>query len=319
MSKDGGSQMLRWFDLLRLLQRDECSKREELAEAVGLSVRQIERILARLQEMGFPVINERGKGYRLLKGSNHLPVRLTLEESWALLLLQSCSLKGLGSGADSALQQLLQRLRAQMTEEACQRIGSMQPWVGSDPPTEEVTPEVWQNVVEALSRGLQIRFEYHKVGEAESTRRQVEPWGLTTVDRRWYLQAFETSTQSFKNFRLIRMRQVALLDLKARRPSDYVAGDHLFHRLQIGKGPLVEVRLHCSPFLVEWLRENPLHPQQHIEGNRVCLQVRKSEILTDVLLGLNGLEGAEPAWLQEALLQRLDERRTRLSEFSPES
>lgn len=313
MGRDAGSQMVRWFAILELLRRDQLTSKREMMEASQLSERQVERILKSLEELGFPIYHERGRGYRILSNGHSLPIRLSGEEAWALLLLQNCSLRGLGEGAQAALANLAQKVRSRIAPETQSALQQLEPWAASDGPLEGVGVEVWRVLTEGLSRSLQIHFEYRKISSDQAMLRKVDPWGLFSVAGGWYLQAWDHDRGEVRNFRLSRIAQVRLTSLRASRPDGYQVQDHLFHRFDIGAGNGHELELECDDLLRNWLRENPLHPSQECTslGVRVC--VRNLEFFLDHLLALSGLRRLHPEEMHQLLLQRLAQRRRQLA------
>lgn len=313
MSKDVASVMIRCFSVIRLLEREGWTSKAEIAAEIGRSVRQVERILVQLEEMGFPITHERGRGYRIQNARASMPVRLTTEETWALLLLQRCALSELGPGARHSLTHLIERIRGQLSGTASEALGEMQSWVASEPSGRSAEAQVWQVVTEALSRGLQLRFDYHKLKEQQPEQRRVDPWGLFSVGRVWYLQGYDHQRQAVRNFRLNRMIQPVLVDFKAVRPEGYQAAKNLFHRFDIGEGEVQWTRLFCSPLLHRWLLENPLHPSQREAGPALEVPVRNLSLFLGTLMALQGLERVEPAEVHKALLERMRQRLERLS------
>jgi predicted DNA-binding transcriptional regulator YafY len=312
MSRDGSSQMIRWFAVLQLLQRDQFTSKSELAAQVQLSERQIERILRQLEDLGFPLCHERGRGYRVLKNGHSLPVRLTSEEIWALTVLQKSGLRGLGQGVHNALESLNKKIHSKLSPETLATLGDMQSLSAGDakPAEDQVQPQVWQVITEGLTRGLQIRFDYHKLNSPPTPERQLEPWGLFISGGNWYLQGYDLQREAKRNFRLSRITQPRLTQLKATRPSDYDLSQNVFHRFDIGPEPAQTVYLYCQPSLDNWLRENPLHPSQTWNDNCWQLQIRNVGRLLDVLLSVNGLIRISPDHLHQDLIERAQRRIT---------
>lgn len=313
MAKDAGSQMVRWFSILELLRREQLTTKAEMARAADLSERQIERILQKLEALGFPLYHERGRGYRILHHNHSLPIRLSGEEAWALLLLQECSLRGLGPGALSALENLSHKVRKKIAPESQSALEHLQSLAAADEAGEGVSPSVWQVVTEGLTRSLQIHFEYRKLSDQEPMLRRVDPWGLFTVRGCWYLQGYDHTREQTRNFRLTRIQQPRLTTLVASRPEGYEMQANLFHRFDLGPGPEVEVQLHCEPLLQSWLRENPLHPSQVWREDGPVVRVKNIDLLLDWLLSLPGLRRLSPPEIHQRLQERLATRARQLS------
>lgn len=314
MTDDGSPQMKRWFEILRLLQSEVPVSRESLAREVELSVRQVERILRQLSQLGFPIENIWGKGYRISTPVPRLPLQLSPDEVWALLLLQHCAPKALGSAANGSLFRLIDRLRTQVGENVQQRMTQLRTQLASDPAVEEVSTEVWSTLTEAISKELQVRIYYQKIADPEPVERRLDPWSLLTIRSHWYVHGLDHLSGLPKNFRLSRIHRIHLLSLKAEpRPSGYQASQSLFHRLEIGEGEPLEVELVGDEFFLSWYRENPLHPEQRIEGQSLFLRVRNQELLLQMMAGMKGLLRVEPPGLRQKLMEFLEAQRARLS------
>ncbi|MGH2350546.1 MAG: helix-turn-helix transcriptional regulator, partial [Chloroflexota bacterium] len=78
----------RLLTLLELLQTHGSMRRDELARRLDVGERSVRRYVANLQEMGIPVVGERGRygGYRLRPGFRLPPLMFTEDEALALIL-----------------------------------------------------------------------------------------------------------------------------------------------------------------------------------------------------------------------------------------
>ncbi len=305
--------MVRWQTILDLLRRDKLTTKREMMEASQLSERQVERILKSIEGLGYPIYHERGRGYRVLANGHSLPIRLSGEEAWALLLLQRCSLRGLGEGAQTALANVTQKVRSKIAPQSQSTMQQLEPWVASDGPLEGVTAEVWRVLTEGLTRSLQIHFEYRKISSDQPMLRKVDPWGLFSVAGGWYLQGWDHDRGEVRNFRLSRIEQVRLTFLRASRPDGYQVQEHLFHRFDLGSGDGHELELECDNLLRNWLHENPLHPSQRPTPRGVVVCIRNLDLFLDHLLALPGLRRLHPGEMHQQLLQRLAHRTRQLS------
>jgi len=78
----------RLITLIMLLQRQPNQKADELARALGVSVRTLHRYMTMLDEMGIPIYSERGPhgGFSLVRGYKMAPLVFTPEEAVAVYL-----------------------------------------------------------------------------------------------------------------------------------------------------------------------------------------------------------------------------------------
>lgn len=71
---------------------------------------------------------------------------------------------------------------------------------------------------EALDRRRRVRLEYFSASSGELTTREVDPWTLYAALGRWYLIAFDRSSNEERMFRVDRIKEATLLDEEAEIP-----------------------------------------------------------------------------------------------------
>ena len=78
----------RLITLIMLLQRQPSQTAAQLAEALAVSVRTVQRYITMLEEIGIPIYAERGPygGYALVRGYKMPPLIFTPEEAVAVSL-----------------------------------------------------------------------------------------------------------------------------------------------------------------------------------------------------------------------------------------
>src|SRR3954469_20006323 len=164
--------------------------------------RMFERDKAELRDLGVPLETGRNShfdsedGYRIRRGDYELPpIAFDAAEAAAVglaaRLWQSATL---GEAARSALI----KLRAAGTEvHAADAPGAMPLLDASDPslPT----------LLDAARTATAVRFEYVKSGASEPEQRTLEPWGVLSWRRRWYVAGFDRDRDEPRSFRLSRI------------------------------------------------------------------------------------------------------------------
>jgi proteasome accessory factor B len=164
--------------------------------------RMFERDKAELRELGIPLETGRNShfdsedGYRIRRGDYELPpIEFDAAEAAAVglaaRLWQSATL---GEAARSALI----KLRAAGTEvHAADAPGAVPLLDASDPslPT----------LLEAARTATAVSFDYVKVGAALPEQRTLEPWGVLSWRRRWYVAGFDRDRGEPRSFRLSRI------------------------------------------------------------------------------------------------------------------
>jgi proteasome accessory factor B len=164
--------------------------------------RMFERDKAELRDLGIPLETGRNSsfdsedGYRIRRGDYELPpVEFDAAEAAAVglaaRLWQSATL---GEAARSALI----KLRAAGTEvRAAEAPGAMPHLDASDPSLPVL--------IDAARTATVVQFDYVKAGEQQPLRRTLEPWGVLSWRRRWYVAGYDRDRQDARSFRLSRI------------------------------------------------------------------------------------------------------------------
>jgi proteasome accessory factor B len=195
--------------------------------------RMFERDKAELRDLGIPLETGRNshfdndEGYRITRRDYELPViEFDPAEAAAIgLAARLWQSAALGESARSALL----KLRAAGT--AVQTGGSPAtvPHVDSSDPSLPA-------LLDAARVSRPVRFDYVKSGSGTAERRTLEPWGVLSWRRRWYVAGFDRDRGEARSFRLSRItgpiegfgkagaferpEKVDLLELVAGRPPD---------------------------------------------------------------------------------------------------
>src|SRR5947209_8975413 len=164
--------------------------------------RMFERDKAELRDLGIPLETGRNStfdtedGYRIRRGDYELPtIEFDAAEAAAVglaaRLWQSATL---GEAARSALI----KLRAAGTEvRAADAPGPVPHLDASDPSLPAL--------LEAARTSTVVRFDYQKSGAGAPERRTLEPWGVLSWRRRWYVAGHDRDREEPRSFRLSRI------------------------------------------------------------------------------------------------------------------
>ncbi|WP_299535944.1 YafY family protein [uncultured Streptomyces sp.] len=202
----------RTLRLLSLLQTHRYWPGGELADRLGVSVRTLRRDVDRLRELGYPVDAQRGVdgGYQLAAGAALPPLVIDDEEAVALAVgLQAAAqgaVEGIAESSVRALAKVVQVMPARLRRrvEALRAMTESAEWGGTGGAGEGVDPSVLTAVALACRDNEQLRFSY-TAGGGGVTERQVEPYRLVRMGRRWYLVAYDLTRCDWRTFRADRM------------------------------------------------------------------------------------------------------------------
>ncbi|MBG6089680.1 helix-turn-helix transcriptional regulator [Actinomadura viridis] len=204
---DTSGRLLR---LLSLLQTRRDWPGPELAGRLGVTVRTVRRDVERLRLLGYPVHAELGAagGYRLEAGTAMPPLLLDDEEAVAIALgLRGAAAGGGIEGIEETSVRALAKLEQVLPDRLRRRVNAlhtaMAP-ISAPPAGTGVAPGTLTVIATACRDRERLRFAYRDKDEAV-TRRLVEPYGLVSAGRRWYLVAWDVGRGDWRTFRVDRL------------------------------------------------------------------------------------------------------------------
>ncbi|GAA3423318.1 helix-turn-helix transcriptional regulator [Streptosporangium sandarakinum] len=216
----------RTLRLLALLQTHRQWAGTELADRLGVSERTLRRDVDRLRELGYPVHAARGTdgGYQLAPGAVLPPLLLDEEEAVALAVgmgeAARSSITGMEASAIRALTKVVQVMPPRLRRRVDVLRGATVSATSAEP---VVTVDVLTTVAQACRDEERLRFSYAARGREPSSR-EVEPYRLVTLGRRWYLVAYDLTRQDWRSFRLDRLAQAQATGARF-RPRDLPTQD----------------------------------------------------------------------------------------------
>ncbi|MDV6373121.1 helix-turn-helix transcriptional regulator [Deinococcus arenicola] len=247
---------MRVLTVLELLQARESVTGAELARALEVSPRTVQRYIARLQDLGIPVEGRRGVGgaYTLKPGFRLPPLMFTGEEALSLALglraLHLLGLDALAPAAHAASAKLARTLphalrqTVQALESAVQLDAS--PWVVS------TDAALLSALLGAVNAAQTVEFLYTSPKSPAQTRR-VDVYRALHLDGRWYAVGRCHLRDALRSFRLDRMTGLQVLDEIFTAPPDFNALAYLRSILPApapalqNSGPQISVWLAAPP------------------------------------------------------------------------
>src|SRR5580692_7168300 len=200
----------RTLRLLSLLQSRRYWPGAELAGRLQVSPRTLRRDIDRLRELGYPIGAQRGVegGYQLAAGAALPPLMVDDEEAVALAIgLQAAAqgaVAGIAESSVRALAKVVQIMPARLRRrvEALSAMTVPASWGSAGQPS--VDPGLLTTVALACRDGERLRFSY-TAADGQHTARQVEPYRLVLLGRRWYLVGYDLTRHDWRSFRLDRL------------------------------------------------------------------------------------------------------------------
>lgn len=197
----------RVLTMLELLQAHHRIGGAELAGRLGVDQRTVRRYVSHLEELGIPVVAERGRygGYRLMPGYKLPPLMLTDDEATAVVLgLLAGRRLGLpGAATESALAKVQRVLPAALRE----RVQALRETLGFTFTAREGAPPATDAVLTLAAaarerRRVRLRYRSGHGGESE---RDLDTHGLVFHSGRWYVTGYDHRSGEVRTFRVDRV------------------------------------------------------------------------------------------------------------------
>ncbi|GAA2732549.1 YafY family protein [Actinocorallia aurantiaca] len=245
--------------MLELLQAHHRLGGAELAERLGVDERTVRRYARRLDDLGIPVVAERGRygGYRLMPGYKLPPLMLTDDEATAAVLgLLAARRLGLAAtAAEAALAKVRRVLPAALGE----RVEALRETLGFTlAERQAVIPDSDKVLGLAAAvrarRRVTLRYRSHQGAESE---RELDAYGLVFHSGRWYVTGHDHHSSETRTFRVDRVLTMTPGTATYEIPSDADPVQHVTrslanvpyaHRVEVVvHTPLEELRKRIPP------------------------------------------------------------------------
>lgn len=216
--------------VLELLQAHRRISGSELARRLAIHPRTLRRYIAILEEIGIPIIAERGRhgAYMLVPGFKLPPMMFNDDEALALsiglLAAQRLGMTHAGAVAASA-QAKLERV---MPERLQQQVRALTETVSLE--AGRAAPDVDSALLMQLSKAAQERQQVrlgYRSPQDEHTERDVDPFGIGHRHGFWYLVGRCHLRQELRSFRLDRIIAAQALSGRFERPEHFDTLAHL--------------------------------------------------------------------------------------------
>ncbi|MBD5546361.1 MAG: YafY family transcriptional regulator [Lachnospiraceae bacterium] len=195
----------RLLNMVYLLMNKETVTAKELAERFEVSVRTVYRDVETLSMAGIPVYTRTGRnGGISLTEQFVLNKMLVTKEDQEQILAALASLRETGAGRED---ETLEKLGAFFQAEP-------QNWVSIDfSDWSGRRKEMFEEIRKAILSHTVLSFDYY--GQyGEMRRRIVEPMQLLFKDYTWYLRAFCREREDMRQFKILRMKRMTMLEEK---------------------------------------------------------------------------------------------------------
>jgi len=208
----------RLFNIIQLLRgRRRATTAAAIAERLGVSERTIYRDIRDLVLAGTPIDGEAGVGYRLRPGYDLPPLMFDRDEIQALVLGARIVRQFGDPVLARASESILNKAAAVLPADLQPLLGETRLFVAGSAGGRRRSADGLLVARTALVDHRKLHFSYDAESGA-TTDRTVRPLGVFFWGKSWTLAAWCEARSDFRNFRLDRIREPAILDRFADEP-----------------------------------------------------------------------------------------------------
>jgi predicted DNA-binding transcriptional regulator YafY len=246
---------------------------DDLASRCGVTTRTIRRDLQALEEVGFPIYDDRsrddGKTRWVLNGQafKGLITGLTLSELCALYFSRSLAESLAGTPFKADVESAFDKLTAALTPHM-QRFLDQLPRVLSTKTQPHAQPSsersrIEARALEATLHQRQATITYHSRSSDRTKQYLVHPYRLAYAQGALYLLAFVPEYREVRTFAVERIQELSLLE-ETFTPIEELPEEAFPHSLGVHSGPPERIELEFQPAVAGYVRARTWHPSQQL-------------------------------------------------------
>lgn len=295
---------------------------KDLATRFNVTTRTVWRDLQALQEVGFPLVDEKRDRTTCWKLLN-MPLKalndagLSVTEACSLYLSRTLLVEVTGTPFEPGLAAIIRRVEKSLSPAVrrfLQRLPEVVQVKGA--PRKTVTSpkhdEFVARLIEAATERKVCRVLYFSVHSDREKEYELHPYSLTYAEGGLYLSAWVPEYRMVRVFAAERIRKVAVLE-KSFVPGADMADDAFGQSLGVNRGGKPEkIVVEFTPRVANYVRERTWHGSQQLEalpdgGVRLSLKVSRDWALRTWVLGWGAhARVVSPSALAEEILEQLD-------------
>lgn len=215
MLENDTKRLSRLTAILTQLQTKRLVTATLLAEKFQVSVRTIYRDIRALEQSGVPILTEEGKGYSLMEGYRLPPVSFTETEANALITAEQLVLKNKDASFVKEYSAAIDKIKSVLRHHTKENVNllSSRIAIGQNYNLDR-TSNYLSSLQLALTNFEVTKIVYQKPDSEESSTRAIEPFAIFNTKENWLLVAYCRLRQSFRVFRLDRIKKLEILPEK---------------------------------------------------------------------------------------------------------
>lgn len=267
-------QVIRQWQILRQLEaRRQGATLDDLRAALPTDsprhARTIRRDLEALEQVGFPIVNERVDGrvrWRLMDGFRHVPAMGFSPTELMALVISLALLKPLeGTHIQAALDSALKKAAVALPSASREYVQHLQGVfaVGLGPhKTYRHHLETINRLTQAIDKHRTVQVRYVSASRGRLTRREIDPYRLWYASGGLYLVGHCHLRNEVRMFAVERIRSVTLTDHPYQMPLGFDLEAYVQDALTVMRGPRIEVELLFDKATAAWAKDRVWHPSQ---------------------------------------------------------
>ncbi|MFW6035850.1 MAG: helix-turn-helix transcriptional regulator [Halothermotrichaceae bacterium] len=287
----------------------------KLAENFGISERTFHRDRIVLEKIGVPLYFDSEKEtYDILDTYSFSPPEFTRDEAVALSLAAS-TYQSENSPYRGELDLALSKILNALPESICEVIENIDKrLITLSNPSVDLTE--YQELITAIEKSIEqsscIEIEYNSLADNKIREREIDPYNLILKDGACYLVGYCHLREDIRTFRIDRIYEYNILDIKYERPENFSADMYFRYSWGVERGSDFKVELVFKGTAARIVQEYDWHPSQQIEmldDDKILFKVRTGssmEIKRWILSFGSEVEVKKPDWLCLEIKQELE-------------
>lgn len=270
-SSPGRPAAYRLYRIHLEIKSGKCPNTRELAQALEVSSRTIERDIAYLRDMFQAPLHfdPKRRGYIYTEPSFEIPP-LELQEGEVAALAVAARLLAqdlqtpIAPVAERALQRLIALLpgKVMIAPNQLEAALSFAPNTGAA--AAELVRERFDQLMTAILNEKTVDSVYWSASRQEDTRRRIDPYTLYFADSAWYVIGYCRLREQVRIFALQRFKEMTVTNESFQRPEEFSAKEFMGQAWQAWRGPTQEIELWFSPAMAPLVAERRWHPSQSL-------------------------------------------------------
>lgn len=310
---------MRQWRLLRALASSHLGRSvEELARETNVSTKTIRRDLNTFRQVGFPLQQAtapHGKRlWKLLPGNQVPELRFPYDQALALYLGRRFFDPWMNTSLGQAAQAAFRTIRATLSDSARRYLERLGDAIHRTHriPTGPARPELVDDLLLSIAERRIVMISYRSLSSTEAVSYEVHPYALVMHQHSLYLVANSRDHDEIRHFKLNRIEDVELTELKF-NPPKFNVREHLADAFGVFQGDReVRVRVRFLAPVVRYVEESQWHASQRLTRHRdgtLTAEFRLSateEIKRWVMSFGEYAEVLEPASLRREMVRELE-------------